>query len=120
MTPAIENLLTRLMEMDPASVFALQDIAAERVWQIEREGWTPERDDHLGAGQLAAAAACYLLAPHVPRGYAVPVPRGWPWDAVWWRPGSIQRNRVRAGAFLVAELARSDRRAVATPRRVDV
>ena len=44
----------------PAGV--LVDVAAERRRQIEVEGWTPEHDDQQHAGgELAVAAACYVL-----------------------------------------------------------
>ena len=39
--PALETVIGRLMDKDQASVFALLDIATERLRQITAEGWTP-------------------------------------------------------------------------------
>ncbi|MFF6751834.1 hypothetical protein ACET5A_31145, partial [Pseudomonas aeruginosa] len=38
------------------------DVQAERLRQVEAEGWTPEHDDAHSHGQMARAAACYALA----------------------------------------------------------
>lgn len=61
--PVIAKPIARLMELDQESLFALADIAAERVRQVEAEGWTPEHDDRHNNSELACAAA-YALAPH--------------------------------------------------------
>jgi len=101
----LEGPVKRLMELDQESVFALADIAAERVRQVEAEGWTPAHDDAHRTGEMARAAGCYALTgwtmPNDP-----PAMRYWPWHAEWWKPKSLHRNQVRAGALLVAELAR--------------
>jgi hypothetical protein len=101
-TPVLDKPIARLMELDQASVFALADIAAERVRQIEKEGWTLEHDDGYVEGEMAQAAACYAL-----HGFTtVQVFRFWPWSERWWKPKGLHHNQVRAGALLVAELAR--------------
>ncbi len=108
---------------------AISDIAAERQRQIDREGWTHGHDDrHHEADELATAAACYA-APH---SVDWPLPdddrRGtsrryanvlrWPWDRDWWKPGGesgpVDRRRqlVKAGALIVAEIERLDRKDV--------
>lgn len=102
--PILDKLIARLMELDQASVFALANIAAERVRQIEKEGWTTDHDDAYVAGEMAAAAACYAIGRTTDRG--IDSARIWPWDLRWWKPGSPHRNCVKAGALLVAELAR--------------
>ena len=99
----LSAIIERLMTLDPASVFALQDIAAERLRQIEGENWTPAHDDAHDRGQMGSAAAAYALVggDHRPN-----PPKFWPWSVEWWKPKSPHRNNVRAGALLVAELAR--------------
>lgn len=97
MATQLEQAIKRLGELDPASVLVLGDIVAERVRQLEAEGWTPQHDDDLHAdGGLAAAAACYALDDR----------SGWPWAAKWWKPRGHHRNCIKAAALLVAELAR--------------
>ena len=104
--PALETVIGRLMDKDQASVFALLDIATERLRQITAEGWTPEHDDHHANHELSRAAGCYALHQ---KGNETPLL--WPWDVAWWKPRSPHRNNVRAGALLVAELARHTRSA---------
>src|SRR4051812_27093623 len=99
--------LVTLSERDVASIFAIEAIALERVKQITEDGWAPEHDDTEHApGDLAAAAAAYARAPHTHRRRDAPKPRYWPWHADWWKPGSKHRNCVKAGALIVAELAK--------------
>lgn len=106
-TPILDEAVMRLMMLDQASVIALADIAAERVRQVEAEGWTPEHDDKHASGEMAKAAAAYALAPHTGSRVEHPdSPSWWPWSITWWKPKSLHRNQVRAGALLVAELAR--------------
>ncbi len=102
----LDNAVKRLMELDQESVFALADIATERVRQVEREGWLPSHDDRHCDGDMAKAAAAYALAPHTPSSSQSLRPSFWPWGQEWWKPRSLHRNQVRAGALLVAELAR--------------
>lgn len=104
--PKLDEAVKRLMVLDQESVFALVDIAEERVRQISGENWSPEHDDIHASGEMAKAAAAYALAPHTHK-YAVSLmPSFWPWGQEWWKPKSLHLNRVRAGALLVAELAR--------------
>lgn len=104
---------------------ALQAVVAERRRQIEVEGWTGEHDDTHQRGELAQAAACYAQPEPIyePR---LTVPVGWPWAAEWWKPASHnprtraldhtgvgrRRDLVRAGALILAEIERLDRRAL--------
>jgi hypothetical protein len=89
---------------------AIDDIAAERRRQIEKEGWTPEHDDAHDNDQMAQAAAAYALATFAPWEAKR---RIWPWDLKWWKPRGHRENLVRAGALIVAEIERLDRAAKA-------
>lgn len=107
----------------------VQLIANERRRQIEVEGFSAEHDDSYGDFPMAEAAVCY--AQHVadrgwldPEGIAeyrsdeVISPEvqgrgmyGWPkhWDKAWWKPHSILRDLVKAGALIAAEIDRAIR-----------
>lgn len=90
---------------------AIEDIAAERQRQIEKEGWTIEHDDEHGNGQLAQAAIVYAANASWP-GFVFernPWWSLWPWDLSWWKPKDKRRDLIRAGALIVAEIERLDR-----------
>lgn len=103
----------------PGSV--LDDIAAERARQIEKEGWTPEHDDQHEDQSMAQAAACYayprfwheLLHRHMGGRWADIVPWLWPtgWAKTWWKPKDRRSDLIRAAALIVAEIERLDRAA---------
>lgn len=77
-------------------------IAAERKRQVSEEGWTPEHDDEHELGELATAAACYAL--HDIKD------EWWPWYEKWWKPSADrQRDLVKAGALIAAEIDRLER-----------
>jgi hypothetical protein len=107
--------------MTVARTAAAKDVLAERQRQIEKEGWDDSHDDHHHNGELAAAAACYA-SPHrafkavdgVGRGYEkLTVYRDlWPWTDEWWKPKDRRADLVRAGALILAEIERLDRKAV--------
>jgi hypothetical protein len=93
----------------PLSKGALR-IQAERMRQIKEEGFTEEHDDEHDSGQLAIAAACYVLSKAYISG-AVKfnfVELLWPWERKWWSP--TPKNRIRelekAGALVAAEIDR--------------
>ncbi|MEM1191515.1 MAG: hypothetical protein AAGI72_23490 [Pseudomonadota bacterium] len=102
---------------------AIEDIAAERKRQIEQERWTPEHDDSHDGGELCAAAACYAATAASKQLYsssddtaiAITILTGriWPWGNRWWKPGTVRRMLVKAGALIVAEIERLDRAAAA-------
>ncbi len=80
-------------------------IADERTRQTDVEGWDEFHDDCHCHGELARAAACYIL-------HGLPVkgrPR-WPWARSWWKPRSRIRDLVRAGALIAAEIDRLQRK----------
>ncbi len=87
---------------------ALIAIQAERQRQIDIEGWTPEHDDSHSGGELALAAACY--AGDTRKFNTAPPPK-WPWAQHWWKSTSRRRDLVKAGALIVAEIERLDRKA---------
>lgn len=91
---------------------AIDDIAAERQRQISAEGWTPDHDDAHGSGEMAKAAACYALnAGRAPEYRDNSFVRSyWPWEFSWWKPTTARRDLVKAGALIVAEIERLDRK----------
>lgn len=86
----------------------VDELIAERMRQIEVEGWSPEHDDRHEHGELLEAATCYLLSGlrmYDPAGR----PSGWPWPVEWWKPKGPRRDLVRAGALCLAEQDRLTR-----------
>ncbi|MBO6893413.1 MAG: hypothetical protein JJ866_15830 [Roseibium sp.] len=109
------------------------ELGDERARQITDECFTPEGDDAHVSGELALAAAAYLLkGTRAERTKSVclrqrgggqetfDVPEPWPhgWDPRWFRPGDRRRNLVKAGALIIAEIERLDR-ATAVTKPVD-
>lgn len=91
---------------------AWHDVQAERRRQIEAEDWTLEHDDQHAPGELARAAAAYLLYafPRVPFDLTL-ASRLWP-RLSGFNPKGVRRDLVRACAMALAELERLDRSAV--------
>ena len=104
----------------------IRELVAERERQVAVEGWTPEHDDEHDNEEMADAAACYASSRPLfwPAEYALDVQGGdrgsqdfvsyqplWPWEPHWWKPRDRRRDLVRAGALIIAELERLDRRA---------
>lgn len=101
------------IKADRAMAQALYDLLAERLRQVDDEGWSPEHDDQHAVGELAAAAACYITnvcEGGDPEGEGRP-PFGWPWSHDWWKPTNPRRDLVKAGALILAEIERLDRMA---------
>lgn len=103
-------------------------IGAERQRQIEAEGWTPEHDDAHTLGELAAAGACYALLgtrwkDSTILGTPLVASVLWPWERQSWKPADYpdppytadvhidrkQKDLVRAGALIAAEIDRLER-----------
>jgi hypothetical protein len=94
-------------------------IAEERKRQIKKEGFSSARDSvrHKG-GELTDAAICYATVGSAQlRGSSVeewPVDMfgndthtDWPWEDQWYKPSPhAERNLVKAGALIAAELDR--------------
>lgn len=108
---------------------AIDEIAAERRRQIEKEGWSLEHDDGHEDGALALAACCYAAPEPLfgkddrANGFYLADP--WPWDRMYdKRPydgnvvlhphefdGALRRDLlIKAGALIVAEIERLDRK----------
>jgi hypothetical protein len=92
--------------MSERTYAALGEIADERERQKAVEGWAEAHDDEHTDQSLARAAACYAN-PRI-------APDMWPasWHLAWWKPKDHRRNLVRAGALIVAEIERLDRREI--------
>lgn len=92
-----------------ASAMVASELLAERTRQIEGEGWSLRHDDQHATDELAKAAACYAVGSQVA---LAPIGKWlWPWDPQWWKPADRRRDLVRAGALIIAEIERLDRRA---------
>ncbi len=95
----------------------VERIAAERLRQVEKEGWTAEHDAAHTDGSLSGAAACYArtAARQIGSGcfYAESVQRPcqeWRWSREWWKPDvNAIRNLEKAGALIAAEIDRLQR-----------
>ncbi len=77
-------------------------IAAERLRQIEVEGYGTDDDASQQSGQLARAAAVYALPDRLRYGLS------WPWPPQFFKPtpGDRVRELVKAGALMAAEIDR--------------
>ncbi len=89
-----------------------REILNERAQQVAREGFSVENDDTYELGELAMAAAAYAVSDKMRRD-----PEKcelhmllWPWRLVWWKPTDRRRDLVKAGALIVAEIERLDRK----------
>lgn len=94
---------------------ALEDIATERRRQVEAEGYDLAHDDEHTLGQLAGAAALYAEGAHSQAIIGTPGAAlyglRWPWkgEPNWKGP---RENLVRAGALIIAEIERIDRKSI--------
>lgn len=98
-------------------------IAEERSAHFTREDWTPAHDDKHTDGQIARAAACYVLpcrdrergenaTPGLNRYTLVTLfDQLWPWEIKWWKPSPHDRIRelTKGGALCAAEIDRLQR-----------
>lgn len=98
---------------------ATDRIESERDRQVWDEKWTPEHDDEHDKGELAIAAACYAhhaatvtYLDNFDVYRSTPAPANWPWEAKWWKPKQPQRDLIRAGALIAAEIDRIERRII--------
>lgn len=92
---------------------AQRDVLAERIRQVDAEGWTASGDDLHVHREMAFAAACYTLGATFASGSSHDL---WPWNREWWKPGDDRSNLVKAGALILAEIERLDR--IAAPAGV--
>jgi len=94
--------------IDPRTYQAVADVTAERTRQVTAEGFTSLKDDQYQRSELVWAAVSYAgfaALPHPPS-----EPAEWPWAARWWKPENPRRALVKAGALILAEIERLDRR----------
>lgn len=91
---------------------ALSLIEEERQRQVSEEGWTPEHDGQHVCEELATAASIYAMPKRL-RLYRCDAesPFCWPWMD-YWKPTPDDRIRelVKAGALIVAEIERLQRK----------
>lgn len=89
----------------------LDQVKAERIRQIEGEGFTTAHDDEHAHGELARAAASYAIsASYYPSNQGrFTISELWPWDWEWFKPKESRGDLIRAAALLVAEIERLDR-----------
>jgi hypothetical protein len=91
----------------PLSPF-MQAVIAERFRQVDIEGWSAEHDDKEHApGEIAIAGAAYAAG--AGKRWPMP-PTWWPWAREWWKPVDFRRDLVKAGALILAEGEKFDRR----------
>lgn len=88
---------------------AVNAVLAERLRQVNVEGWTPSHDDSHSSGDLSEAAGCYAMFSETFPDEEKPPPQ-WPWAREWWKPKDYRLDLVRAAALLIAEIERIDRR----------
>jgi hypothetical protein len=88
----------------PPTMLVLRDVEIERARQKNAEGFSPKRDDGYVKGELADAAASYVLGAEWVERICI-----WPWSWEWWKPKDRRRDLVRAAALIVAEIERLDR-----------
>jgi hypothetical protein len=97
----------------------LNDLAVERMRQEEVEGFTPEHDDGQVMAELARMAASYILMAasqsipeHLPIRQVLHhcAQLMWPVVDMAIKPHSPRRALVIAGALIMAEIERIDRR----------
>lgn len=102
-----------LKEVMQTSREVVVEVLRERLRQMDKEGWSIERDDKVHANaQLARAAACYALPEDDPVFPGGEQERVWPWADSYDKRGKhgVRRCLVIAAALLVAEIERLDRK----------
>lgn len=114
---AVRNKACEILKADRDAAVAdkgcLGLIAAERIRQVEKEGWTSGHDDSHLNGELSSAAAAYALASEKPYFSATL----WPWRKEngggyhvleGFKPSADDsiRDLVKAGSLIVAEIER--------------
>jgi hypothetical protein len=99
---------------------AIELIAEKHRTNREHKGYTPEHDDTHTSGELIEAASCYLDIALVQDHIGVSPehleqPPLWPFESDAWKPSDDPiRNLVHAGALIVAEIERLQRKSLQT------
>jgi hypothetical protein len=107
---SLKQAIQALSARDPASVAALTKLAIERLRQLDC-GHSPTNDDAEPPNALPRAAAAYALTSSLPPAESQ-LPLHWPWPRSDWSPRDKRDNETRAGALLIASLARDLRQPV--------
>lgn len=96
--------------MNDITKLVVDKLVAERERVQKEEGWSTLSDDDYVDGQLPRAAACYLLLNplRTDRHYDT-IGQLWPFPPAWWKPKDPERDLIRAGQLIIAELERLER-----------
>lgn len=87
-------------------------ISQERQKQMDMYGFDADHDDDHSAGEIVAAAECYMVYGTNPR-FQTSAPMLWPWKDIWYPTGMNQiRALTKAGALIAAEIDRLQRKQV--------
>jgi len=84
---------------------AFDRIKAERIREVSQERFDAAHDDTHVNGELALAAAAYLIA-GANTGWRPVARKLWPWDSAWFKPSRPLRDHEKAGALAIANMAR--------------
>lgn len=108
-----------LEAQSPTWSSAVRELLAERRRQVREEGYTLDRDNQYTEGQLAEAASSYAFwaepcsqRPETLNDLRVKPPALWPWAPESWKPTNQRLMLIKAGALILAELERLDRKVV--------
>jgi hypothetical protein len=88
---------------------ASSDVLTERRRQVEAEGYDADGDDEQDQGEMARAAAAYLLLAAGVRSELAEM--HWPWEYALFKRADPRRMLVKAAALAMAEIERLDRAA---------
>lgn len=119
----LRRLFEALHIRRPLSPFAAA-VIAERIRQIEVEGWTAEHDDAHAVGEMAMAGACYLLMPAFRAGAFRSTTLEqfaeyfWPWSRDSFRPENDRRDLAKGASLALAEGEKLDRNRKSRPRKI--
>lgn len=86
----------------------LREIAAERIRQVNAEGFDAKHDAGHMPRDIANAGQCYLHHAFETDAYRErwategSTPGLWPWDPKWWKPKTRERDYQRGMALLLA------------------
>ncbi|MBA6103454.1 hypothetical protein [Pseudomonas monteilii] len=107
------DLNITLSEGEHGTRLVALEVLTERIRQIMVEGYTAEQDDQYTTGQLADAASAYAAWAHtwnLPYVECTHTPALWPWAPETWKSQSQRQMLIKAGALILAELERLDRK----------
>lgn len=109
----------RVKSAPPYFHYITEEIGAERLRQINGEGYDPAHDDELANGEIACGAAAYAWSGSLHGTARIKhivdtdhlIAHLWPFVAQHFKPTRPRRDLIKAAAMLVAEIGRLDRRA---------